>query len=261
MSVRDNVAYGLVSGRMARKDAWERAAAALETVGLHGLAERYPSELSGGQQQRVAVARALVLDPQVLLFDEPLSNLDARLRRQTREEIRGLQRRLGVTVTYVTHDQGEALAVSDKIVVMRNADIAQVGTPREIYEHPDNVFVATFIGDANNVPGTLTPTDSDWGVLALGGMRLKVRHPGLDAGPVNVVVRPEAILIGDSGAGPAELPGRVVAATYMGSHGEYHLDTPVGPLFAISPDPRQLRPAGSEVGLTIAGHGIFVVRQ
>ena len=130
------VAYGLISGGAGKKDARTRAEDILELVGLKGFGPRLPSEMSGGQQQRVAVARALVLKPDVLLFDEPLSNLDARLRRSMREEIRALQQDLGVTVVYVTHDQSEALAVSDIIVVMRAAEIAQVGTPRELYGAP-----------------------------------------------------------------------------------------------------------------------------
>ena len=134
MSVLENVRYGLDVSGVAKPVAGERARAALATVGLDGLADRLPSELSGGQQQRVAVARALVLEPSVLLFDEPLSNLDARLRRQMREEIRELQQRLSLTVVYVTHDQAEAMAVSDRIIVMDKAAIAQEGAPRELYE-------------------------------------------------------------------------------------------------------------------------------
>ena len=140
-----------------------KANAALATVGLTGLDARLPSELSGGQQQRVAVARALVLEPAVLLFDEPLSNLDARLRRQMREEIRDLQQRLGLTVVYVTHDQSEAMAVSDRIIVMNKAVIAQEGAPRELYEQPRDAFVAGFMGDANRVRGTLGARDAALG--------------------------------------------------------------------------------------------------
>jgi iron(III) transport system ATP-binding protein len=261
MSVRENVAYGLVSGRMPKRQAQARADAALELVGLAGLGDRFPSELSGGQQQRVAVARALVLEPRVLLFDEPLSNLDARLRRQMREEIRSLQQKLGVTVIYVTHGQSEALAVSDRIVVMRNAEIAQAGTPQELYERPGNVFVATFMGEANHVQGTLESVDGERGVLALDRLRLKLAHPGLGAGPVDVVIRPEAILIDEPGSHAPELSGRVVSATYMGSHTEYHLDTPVGRLFAIAPDPRVRKPVGAAVGITLADRGVFVVRR
>ena len=259
MSVRENVAYGLISGRMAKSAARARAEAALDLVGLSGLGERFPSELSGGQQQRVAVARALVLEPQVLLFDEPLSNLDARLRRQMREEIRALQRKLGVTVIYVTHDQSEALAVSDAIVVMRNAEIAQAGTPQQLYEHPDNVFVATFMGEANHVRGTLESVEGNRGVLALETLRLNLPHAGLSPGPVDVVIRPEAILIGNPGSG-AEIAGRVATATYMGSHMEYHLDTSVGVLFAVTPDPRLRREVGAAIGITLADRGVFIVR-
>jgi iron(III) transport system ATP-binding protein len=259
MSVRENVAYGLISGGMGRKNAHARAEETLTLVGLGGLGERFPSELSGGQQQRVAVARALVLEPQVLLFDEPLSNLDARLRRQMREEIRTLQQRLGVTVIYVTHDQSEALAVSDKIVVMRNAEIAQAGTPRELYESPDNAFVATFMGEANNVQGTLEPISNERGILTLANVKITLPHPGLAAGPVSVVIRPEALLIEARGAWAEEIAGRVVTATYMGSHAEYHIETPIGRLFAVSSDPRNFMQPGTAVGIALADHGIFIV--
>ena len=155
MSVLENVSYGLNFSGFNKTETFERAAAGLDLVGLSGYGDRLPSELSGGQQQRVAVARALVLEPQVLLFDEPLSNLDAKLRRQVREEIREIQQNLGLTVVYVTHDQEEALAVSDEIVVMRNAAIAQIGSPRDLYDAPASRFVADFIGEANLIPCTI----------------------------------------------------------------------------------------------------------
>jgi iron(III) transport system ATP-binding protein len=142
MTVADNVGYGLSVTGVARPEIERRTLAAMDSVGLSGYGQRLPSELSGGQQQRVAVARALVLEPSVMLFDEPLSNLDARLRRSMREEIRSLQQRLGLTVAYVTHDQSEALAVSDQIVVMDAGRIAQAGSPRQLYEHPCSEFVA-----------------------------------------------------------------------------------------------------------------------
>ncbi len=260
MSVLDNVAYGLISGGMRKKEAHERAEAALATVGLKGFGGRLPSEMSGGQQQRVAVARALVLEPDVLLFDEPLSNLDARLRRQMREEIRALQQKLGVTVVYVTHDQSEALAVSDKIVVMRAAEIAQAGTPEDLYEHPDNVFVATFMGEANHVRGTLGNVNGEKGTLTLGTVPLPLPHRGLPAGEVDVVIRPESILVGDPAPKTPHLAGTITTATYMGSHTEYHVETPIGRLFAISPDPRAIRPIGSPAAVTFADHGVFIVR-
>ena len=148
------------------------AAEKLALVGLTGLEKRSPSELSGGQQQRVAVARALVLEPQVLLFDEPLSNLDAKLRRRVREEIRELQLKLNLTVVYVTHDQEEALAVSDRIIVMSNARIAQIGTPRELYEEPASLFVADFIGDANVIDAELVSASGNDGLVRVGTTEL-----------------------------------------------------------------------------------------
>src|SRR5689334_20117798 len=156
MSVLENVRYGLLVSKTPKAQADERAHAALAMVGLEGFEDRLPSELSGGQQQRVAVARAVVLEPSVLLFDEPLSNLDARLRRQMRQDIRDLQQRLALTVVYVTHDQAEAMAVSDRIIVMNRATIAQEGAPRELYEQPQSSFVARFMGDANRVRGVLS---------------------------------------------------------------------------------------------------------
>ena len=259
MSVRENVAYGLLSSGVAKRDARDRAEAALATVGLAGFGDRLPSEISGGQQQRVAVARALVLEPDVLLFDEPLSNLDARLRRSMREEIRSLQQRLGLTVVYVTHDQSEALAVSDQIVVMRNAEIAQAGSPRDLYERPDNVFVATFMGEANHVKGRLTDASATEGLVRLDTLAMRLPHRGLQEGEVDVVIRPEAILLTDRG-GAGTLAGIVATATYMGSHAEYNLDTPVGRLFAVAPEARRLREPGEQVGIRLADHGVFAVR-
>ena len=144
MSVIENVSYGLNFSNFDKGEIKDRAYQGLDLVGLKKYGDRLPSELSGGQQQRVAVARALVLEPQVLLFDEPLSNLDAKLRRQVREEIREIQQNLGLTVVYVTHDQEEALAVSDEIVVMHNAGVAQIGSPRDLYDTPANHFVNSF---------------------------------------------------------------------------------------------------------------------
>ncbi|OYU72405.1 MAG: ABC transporter ATP-binding protein, partial [Burkholderiales bacterium PBB5] len=148
LTVLGNVAYGLEVQGVSRQETRQRARASMDLVGLAGYDDRLPSELSGGQQQRVALARALVLQPSVMLFDEPLSNLDARLRRSMREEIRAIQQRLKLTVAYVTHDQAEALAVSDQIVVMDGGRIAQAGTPQQLYEQPATAFVAGFMGEA-----------------------------------------------------------------------------------------------------------------
>jgi iron(III) transport system ATP-binding protein len=259
MSVLDNVAYGLISGRTPKAEAHAKAEEALATVGLKGFGPRLPSEMSGGQQQRVAVARALVLKPDVLLFDEPLSNLDARLRRSMREEIRALQKALGVTVVYVTHDQSEALAVSDLIVVMRAAEIAQMGTPRELYEAPDNVFVATFMGEANHVQGVLEASSATSGVVTLDGCRIELPHRGLASGAVDVVIRPEAIRLVDPET-PGCLRATVRTSAYMGAQAEYNLDTLVGPLFVIAPEANALRAVGSPVGVMLASRGVFAVK-
>jgi iron(III) transport system ATP-binding protein len=259
MTVRENIAFGLVSGGMARRDARARAEEALATVGLTGFGDRQPSEVSGGQQQRVAVARALVLEPDVLLFDEPLSNLDARLRRSMREEIRALQQSLGLTVVYVTHDQSEALAVSDMIVVMKAAEIAQAGPPRTLYEAPDNVFVATFMGEANHVKGRLEPVDGGVCRVTLDALAITLPDRGLPAGEVDVVIRPEAVCLVPAGT-PGALRATVRSATYMGSHAEYTLATPVGALFAIAPEARELRRAGDTLGVTLRETGVFAVK-
>ena len=233
MSVLDNVMYGLKMSGVDKASAAARAEAALRGVGLVGFDARLPSELSGGQQQRVALARALVLEPAVLLFDEPLSNLDARLRREMREEIRSLQQRLNLTVAYVTHDQSEALAVSDQIVVM-SADglIAQRGSPKEMYEFPQSEFVAGFMGEA-----MLFPAEAGGdGLVRLGPLAIAPRH-AVTPGSVKVAVRPEAWRI-HRGDAPREatVAGTLRKAAYLGSFFEYTFDTPLGSIFVVSPD-------------------------
>jgi iron(III) transport system ATP-binding protein len=257
MTVLENVAYGVrVSGR-SRGEATARARAMLDTVGLSGLGDRLPSELSGGQQQRVAVARALVLEPAVLLFDEPLSNLDAGLRRRMRGEIRDLQQRLGVTVVYVTHDQSEAMAVSDRIIVMNRAVIAQDGTPRELYEAPASEFVAGFIGEANRVQGRLDARDGELGVVSLGPLRLRLPHRDQRLGPVAVAIRPEAVVVGPKG--PGSLPARVSTVAYLGAVVEYTLETELGELFVIDRDARAPLNPGDLAGLTLLDRGVMIL--
>jgi iron(III) transport system ATP-binding protein len=257
MTVLENVRYGLVVSGQPRPEADRRARTALATVGLTGLDLRLPSELSGGQQQRVAVARALVLEPSVLLFDEPLSNLDARLRRQMREEIRDLQQRLNLTVVYVTHDQSEAMAVSDRIIVMNRAVIAQEGAPRELYEQPRDSFVAGFMGDANRVRGTLARRDATQADLRLGPVTLSLPHRGLPDGECEVAIRPEAIELRTSGDAP--LAATVKKAAYLGQLMEYTLDTPIGSLFVISTAVDRPLAVGAAVGVTLANHGVVVI--
>jgi iron(III) transport system ATP-binding protein len=257
LSVLENVRYGLVVSGMPKAQADDRARATLATVGLTGYDARLPSELSGGQQQRVALARALVLEPAVLLFDEPLSNLDARLRRQMREEIRELQQRLALTVVYVTHDQAEAMAVSDRIIVMNKATIAQEGAPRELYEAPGDAFVAGFMGDANRVQGQLTRRDAMLAEVRLGPLALLLPHRGMPDGEVEVAIRPEAVGLADPGT--AGMPAQVRKAAYLGGTMEYTLATPAGELFAVSMAVERPYPAGASVVVTLAQHGVVVV--
>ena len=258
MNVIENVSYGLTVSGSAREQAYRQARTTLESVGLVGYDERLPSELSGGQQQRVAVARALVLEPAVLLFDEPLSNLDARLRRAMREEIRALQQRLKLTVAYVTHDQAEALAVSDQIIVMDAGVIAQAGTPQALYERPTSEFVAGFMGEAMLFPGT---ADSD-GRVRLGPLAILPRHP-VAAGAVKVAVRPEAwgLLPADAATGDADgsLAGTVVKSAYLGSVLEVTLATELGDIFVVSPEVERAWQPGDAARLRLLGHGISVV--
>jgi len=243
MSVLENVAYGLGFSGFPKAEARDRALAGLDLVGLKGYDDRLPSELSGGQQQRVAVARALVLEPQVLLFDEPLSNLDAKLRRQVREDIRAIQKDLGLTVVYVTHDQEEALAVSDEIVVMRNAAIAQIGTPRQLYDAPVDSFVADFIGEANLIPCEITSLDGDTAEIAVNGYRYHLPSRDLPLGPSKLAVRPARIMLGQHDGFDAT----IAKATYVGVRMEYTLQTSFGSMFAVQDD--VLNPL--EVGSTI----------
>ena len=256
MDVLANVAYGLEVSGVARREARERAQAAMANVGLEGLAARLPSELSGGQQQRVALARALVLEPAVLLFDEPLSNLDARLRRSMREEIRALQQRLGLTVAYVTHDQGEALAVSDRIIVMNHGEIAQTGAPDELYERPASEFVAGFMGEAMLFDATLR---ADGGVQ-LGPLLVASVAPPSAAGDgqaLKVAVRPEAWRI--VAAGEGELAAIVQKAAYLGSTREYTFETALGPIFVVAAEASRTLQPGELAGLHLAGHGVAIV--
>ena len=260
MTVIENVAYGLTVGNMARAEAHAKAEDHLELVGLGGYGERLPSELSGGQQQRVAVARALILQPEVLLFDEPLSNLDAKLRRRMREEICELQQSLGLTTVYVTHDQEEALAVSDRIIVMDNAVIAQEGSPRDIYERPDNLFVADFIGDATVVEAEIVAIEGDMARIRIGDVEHSLAHRGFVVGPVNLAIRPESILL-STAAGEAGLVGTVSKATYLGNHMEYTVDSAIGELFVVDSRISSPIPQGEQVSIELANHGVTFVQD
>ncbi|MFT8246184.1 ABC transporter ATP-binding protein [Roseomonas sp. BN140053] len=223
MTVLENVCYGLRASGLKRAAAEAAAGDKLATVGLSGFEKRLPSELSGGQQQRVAVARAIVLEPKVLLFDEPLSNLDAKLRRRVRADIRALQQQLGLTVVYVTHDQEEALAVSDRIVVMRGGVVVQDGAPRDLYERPTSRFIADFIGNANLLPVTLRRRDETLAEVRLGTAALTLPHRGLPDGAAELAVRPGGLRLRLRPAAPGEIAGQVRKAAYLGDHMEYEV--------------------------------------
>jgi iron(III) transport system ATP-binding protein len=250
LDVLGNVTFGLQASGMSSAEAAQRAGSALELVGLQGLEARATSALSGGQQQRVALARALALQPSVLLLDEPLSNLDVQLRRQVRDEIRSLQRRLGITMAYVTHDESEALALADFIVVMNDGRLLQTGTPREVYERPANDMVAAFLGDAEVFDATI----GDDGSLMLGPLRLALS--ARSDTPVRVMVRPEAWRIRP--ASREGLAGRMSRCAYLGSHVEYHVDTELGLVLVKSSHAQALHQPGAPVSLTLASRGVMV---
>ncbi len=234
MTVFDNVAYGLRLRRLPRAALAEKVRHTLGLMQLEGLEARYPRELSGGQQQRVALARSLVVEPEVLLMDEPLSNLDAKLRISVREEIREIQRRVGITTLYVTHDQEEALAISDTIAVMHAGTVRQVGTPREIYEQPADPFVASFVGQVN-----LLRAKVEGAALHLGSLRLPlpahVPRTGSDQ-EVILALRPEAIRVGAM-SGLSELRGQVVSRSYLGTTVRYRIEVGGQYLTVDDPDP------------------------
>jgi iron(III) transport system ATP-binding protein len=232
MTVRQNVAYGLTVKSMPKVEAAQKAEHGLELVGLAGFGDRLPSELSGGQQQRVAVARAIVLEPEVLLLDEPLSNLDAKLRRHVREEIRQIQQRLGLTAVYVTHDQEEAMAVSDRIIVMKNAEIAQEGTPTDLYEAPNSAFIADFIGDANLANCAIEAVSNGVAAVVMLGQTYHIKDAGLAKGAAKMVLRPHNLRLAPTGT--PGITGEISYAAYLGKEVQYTVESPLGPLFVIS---------------------------
>ena len=223
LSARDNVAFGLKLRKRPADEIERRVMAALDSVGLKGFEARLPANLSGGQQQRVAVARAIVIEPRLLLLDEPLSNLDARLRVEMRAELRRIQRELGITMLYVTHDQEEALSLSDRIVVMREGRIEQDGAPEQVYHRPATPFVAAFMGYQNLLA---------WGdgALRAGDARVPLALPR----PVgHLAWRPEHVTVVEAGRGTVD--GRVSARSYLGERIEFLVQTPLGALKGCAP--------------------------
>ncbi|MGB9686920.1 MAG: ABC transporter ATP-binding protein [Rectinema subterraneum] len=240
MSVFNNVAYGLRSRGEVDSIIQGKVNDALALVGLANAGNRYPNQLSGGEQQRVALARVLVMEPKLLLMDEPLSNLDAKLRIYMRTEIRRIQKKLGITCLYVTHDQAEALTMADRIMVMNKGRVEQVGTPYDLYSQPQSLFVADFIGQANILKVPVTGIHGETVQAAMpGGWVLSARatiperiEPGKNA---SLVIRPENVLVVSKAQKEGHLPARVMSAIFMGSHIEYHLDLgDMGSLIAFS---------------------------
>jgi spermidine/putrescine ABC transporter ATP-binding subunit len=237
LTVFENVAFGLRLRRLSKSEITDRVGRVLQLVDLAGMAARFPAQLSGGQQQRVAIARSLVLEPRIMMFDEPLSNLDFKLRIQMREELRNLQRRLGKTSIYVTHDQTEALALSDRIAVLSHGRIEQIGTPDEIYERPASAFVAEFIGSSNMLrariigrgdSGTIIQTERGLQLCCLA----EPTGEADDSAEVSVLLRPERVHVeapgGAAAAGQNRLPARIADVTYLGEDLHLSLDLAEG---------------------------------
>ena len=261
LNLYENIAYGLNVKHVPGSAIKTRVARVMELVQLTGLEARAPNQLSGGQQQRVALARALVMEPKVLLMDEPLSNLDAKLREQMRTEIRHIQQRLGITSVYVTHDQIEAMTLSDRVVVMNQGIIEQIGPPMEVYRHPRTRFVADFIGRANFVSGQVQGRDP--GVLHVDALGANFHLTGLTEMPaaatqVTMIVRPEMIRVRQTGG---HLRGIVRRAAYLGDSIDYDIEVNGQVLTAVETDPSHLRlyPEGSEVTLTFSEDCIHIL--
>ena len=255
MTVEKNLGFGLRRRREPREEVRRRVDEVSRMLGLGGLLRRRPGQLSGGQRQRVAMGRALVREPEVFLLDEPLSNLDAKIRVQVRAEIRKLQRELGITTVYVTHDQEEALSLSDRVAVMRDGHVLQVGVPRELYERPRTRFVADFVGTNNLVVGTARAREGEVLLVetALGPIRAS---PAGAVGPGQgcvLAIRPENVTVGNSGTSSNRLAGRITLASYLGNTLRYDVETAGGPVLkADIRDPwhHEPLPVGSEVTLS-----------
>ena len=262
MTVRENIGYGLRFRNVSRSDAAQKVERIMELVGLSGFGDRSPNQLSGGQQQRVALARALVVEPRVLLFDEPLSNLDAKLREQMRGEIRRIQKNLSITAVYVTNDQNEAMSISDRVVVMRDGQIEQVGTPEEIYAKPSTRFVADFVGKVNFVPVTIGESRGDDTSIELFGQQMIVPRVPYLAGETHLaVVRPEELQLvpADSGF----MRGQVAFRTYLGSVVEYDISLADGStLMAIEYNPKARQPfeVGDVAGISFDLSNLHLLR-
>jgi putative spermidine/putrescine transport system ATP-binding protein len=251
MTVAENVGFGLEMRGLGRTERDARIKEALALVGLASFGERYPRRMSGGQQQRVALARALVIRPPVLLLDEPLSNLDAKLREGMQAELRAIQRTTGTTTILVTHDQSEAMALSDRIVVMNQGRIEQIATPEQAYAKPASAFVAGFLGKTNRLDGV-----SAAGQVTVAGATFAA-PAGTASGPVTVSVRPERIAFGP--ASPAAIAGRVATRVFQGAHWLFEVETAQGPVSVIRQNSGEAVPGeGDSVHLHAAPHDLLV---
>jgi iron(III) transport system ATP-binding protein len=256
MTVLENIAFGLRYTGFDRREHKARIERVVAAVGLDGLEDRHPGQLSGGQQQRVALARSLVVEPSILLLDEPLSNLDAKLRERMRIELKALQRRTGITFIYVTHDQSEAMVLSDRIAVFHRGAVQQVGTPREIYERPANMFVADFMGLVNKVSGTVLGRNGRIAVIGLGENRIAAIAATACVGPVaTVAIRPEAFSFATGSMsghdGENRLKGTVVEAIFLGNIIDYMVDVGDGLTVRVQGERRAFRDVGSEAVLAV----------
>lgn len=260
MSVFDNVAYGLHTRKMPRNEIHRKVEEALQQMGLTGMGDRRPNQLSGGQQQRVALARSLVMEPRILLFDEPLSNLDAKLRVQMRSEIHQLQRRLGITSIYVTHDQIEAMALSDRIVVMNSGKIDQIAAPEEIYRRPATRFVADFIGRANFTPVDVVSHDADTARIRLFERELTVPlgFAYQNGQKVVALLRPEVLMLSEAPGLPQVL---IEQAMYLGSEVEYIVSRNGERFVIVEQDPRrqQFYAEGNTVGMDYIPEAVHIL--
>ncbi|MBL9133087.1 MAG: ABC transporter ATP-binding protein [Verrucomicrobiaceae bacterium] len=270
LNVAQNVAFGLEERKRPAKEIEHRVAEALEQVQLGSLGSRKIQQLSGGQQQRVALARALVIRPKCLLLDEPLSNLDAKLRHEMRAEIRRICKENGLTAIYVTHDRDEALSMADRMAIMEGGHLAQVGTPQDIYRHPASRMVAEFIGETNIVEGRVFRESSRQGFFdvetSFGMLRGRPNEVGwtpVNGQPVCLSIRPEAMTFHHIMDSPNRFPGQIIDTTYLGSTVQYQLQVQNGPLIKITEfNPFTVRPPSDEETRAMAAmHDVVIIRK
>jgi putative spermidine/putrescine transport system ATP-binding protein len=258
MTAQQNVAFGLSLHKVNAAERKRRSGEMLELVGLSGFADRYAHQLSGGQQQRVALARALAIQPTVLLLDEPLSALDAKVRSRLRDEIRRVQLEVGTTTLFVTHDQEEALAIADRVGVMNAGHLEQLGSPTEIYTRPATPFVAEFVGLTNRIPGEVK-----FGMVEVRGTQLPLVEPNVPTGPAIALVRPEAVsIVGDADTGTGPLVGTVIAVAFLGATSRITVD--LGDMTVLAQMPTSAAagsPAGTRVRLALRADPVLIARE